>query len=246
MNITFLGTNGWYDTATGNTLSILIETQKEYVVFDAGNGIYKLDKYVTKNKPVLLFLSHLHLDHIAGLHIIDKFNFKQGMKVYYPNGMRRYIASIVRKPFTAPMKRLKTKIEFAELTPGLRLPLKCTYKKLKHPVTCYGYRLEADGQSAAFCTDTGRCNNMLALSKNADILISECSYLPGEVHNHWPHLNPETAAGIAKEAHVRRLALVHFDASRYINLSDRKLARKKAQKIFQNTFVPRDGQTITL
>ena len=44
MKVLFLGTNGWYDTKTGNTTCILIETKKEYIILDAGNGFYKIDR----------------------------------------------------------------------------------------------------------------------------------------------------------------------------------------------------------
>ncbi len=246
MKIVFLGTNGWYDTATGNTLSILVETERRYIVLDAGNGIYKLDQYITKNKPVLLFLSHFHLDHIIGLHIVDKFYFPKGMKIYYPYGMKKYLESVVRKPFTAPMKRLKTKIDFVELGKKTKLPISCRYLKLNHPVTCLGYRFEIDGKIVSFCTDTGYCKNMVTLSQGADLLISECAYLPGETHSNWPHLNPETAAKIAKDANVKRLALVHFDASRYLTMASRKTAEKRSRSIYTNTFAAKDGQIIMI
>jgi ribonuclease BN (tRNA processing enzyme) len=52
LKTTFLGTNGWYDTATGNTVCILIETGKYDIVLDAGNGIHRLDGYVSGRKPL--------------------------------------------------------------------------------------------------------------------------------------------------------------------------------------------------
>ena len=64
--IIFLGTNGWYDTDTGNTICILIDSPLFTIILDAGNGIAKLDRYADFNKPAYLFLSHFHLDHIAG------------------------------------------------------------------------------------------------------------------------------------------------------------------------------------
>ncbi len=76
MKITFLGTNGWYDTKTGNTNCVLVETNQYYLIFDAGGGIYKLDQYVKEDKPLYLFLGHLHLDHTSGFHILNKFKFK--------------------------------------------------------------------------------------------------------------------------------------------------------------------------
>ncbi|HOW90640.1 MAG TPA: MBL fold metallo-hydrolase, partial [Elusimicrobiales bacterium] len=74
MEIIFLGTNGWYDTGAGNTLCVLIRTRRFDIVLDAGNGLGKLDRYVDGKKPVYLFLSHFHLDHVSGLHILLKFD----------------------------------------------------------------------------------------------------------------------------------------------------------------------------
>jgi len=76
MEIIFLGTNGWYDTKTGNTTCTLIETEDYFIILDAGNGLYKIDQYITSTskRPIYLFLSHFHLDHIVGLHIMSKFN----------------------------------------------------------------------------------------------------------------------------------------------------------------------------
>ena len=76
MKVTFLGTNGWFDTATGNTPSILVQSEKFDIILDAGNGIARADRYITQDKPVFLFLSHFHIDHIAGLHILVKFQFR--------------------------------------------------------------------------------------------------------------------------------------------------------------------------
>ncbi len=72
MKIIFLGTNGWYTTQTGNTPAVLIDSKNHYVVFDAGNGIYKLDQYITEPKPISLFISHFHIDHVSGLHSLGK------------------------------------------------------------------------------------------------------------------------------------------------------------------------------
>ena len=54
-----------------------------------------------------------------------------------------------------------------------------------------------------------------------------------EIHQ-WPHLNPETAARIAKEAEAKRLALVHFDANIYRTLKERVAAKKYAKKVYRN------------
>jgi len=51
----------------------------------------------------------------------------------------------------------------------------------------------------------------------------------------WPHLNPRNAARVARDSGAKKLALIHFDASLYLTLKDRKKVEKQAQKIFKNT-----------
>lgn len=247
MKITFLGTNGWYDTNTGNTTCILIETSKEYVILDAGNGIAKIDKYIKTKKPIYLFLSHFHLDHIIGLHILNKFNFPQGIAIYGQEGTRKTLDLVVNKPFTIALDSLPYQVEVRELSQGLHkvpFPIECRF--LLHSSRCLGYRLELEKKTICYCTDTGVCDNMFHLAKEADLLISECAYKKPGHDNEWPHLDPISAAEIAKKANVEQLALMHFDAGIYATLDDRKEAQMAAAKVFSNTFAAYDGQCIEL
>jgi len=243
MKLYFLGTNGWYDTDSGNTLSVLLDTGKAYVIFDAGGGFYKLDKYIKDNKPIILLLSHFHLDHIIGLHALNKFNFIQGISVFGPKGVSRIFKVIINTPYSMPVKMLKTKITVREFSNNLKLPVDIRYRKLLHSSACYGYRVFAEGKSVVFCTDTGPCRNLELLAKGADILITESSLPPGKIDNHWPHLNPQQAARIAKNAKVKRLILAHFDAGIYLTNKDRILAQSASRKIFKNTLAAKDGLT---
>ena len=88
MKIHFLGTNGWYDTHTGNTTCLLVETGKEHVILDAGNGLHKIDRYIKDEKPIYLFLCHLHFDHASGLHALGKFDVRQGIRIFGPAGTK--------------------------------------------------------------------------------------------------------------------------------------------------------------
>jgi len=243
MKIIFLGTNGWYDTQTGNTTCVLVETSSEYIVFDAGSGLYKLDKFIQDKKPIYLFLSHFHLDHIFGLHALNKFNFRQGINIFGPPGLKRYIKTIISQPFTMPLKDLRTKVRLIELNSAKSLPINISFLKLKHSSLCYGYRLAVQDKVLVYLTDTGLCNNLFKLARNADILIAESSLDPGE-SSKWPHLNPEDAAMIAKQAKAKKLVLVHFDSSIYGTVKKRRQAGIKARKIFRNTIVSYDDMKI--
>ena len=86
----------------------------------------------------------------------------------------------------------------------------------------------------------------MRLARNADLLISECAHRSGETNPGWPHMNPESAAALAKEAGVKKLVLAHFSADRYPALKDRVNARKIAGKIFKNTLAATDGLRVKL
>jgi len=246
MKIVFLGTNGWYDTDTGNTICTLIDAKDCYIILDAGIGIYKVDKYIKSNKPVYLFLSHFHLDHIMGLHILMKFRFKS-LKIFGQPGTKKILTHFLSKKFSAPFSMLPYKCEVIDIKPGWHdHPVKFQCLKLKHSSPCVGYRFEIDKKVLSYCIDTGYCKNAVRLASNADLLISECSFASGQVNPAWPHLNPELAARLAKESKAKKLALTHFDADVYQTMNQRKEAEKVARKIFKNTTIAKDGLTIKI
>ncbi|MFA4828243.1 MAG: ribonuclease Z [Thermodesulfovibrionales bacterium] len=247
MKITFLGTNGWYDTSTGNTICILVETERYDIILDAGNGLYKADKYISNKKPIYLFLSHFHLDHIIGLHILGKFNFNSGLYICGQAGTKEILNKIIALPFSMPLDRLGYKIEIYDLPEKKqKIPFTFEFLPLLHSSLTLGYRFELDNKIISYCPDTGYCENAVTLAKNADLLITECAFKPGQTSEDWPHLNPETAARIAKEAAAKKLVLVHFDASIYQSLEERKQAEEVAKKIFANTIAAIDEMQIAV
>src|SRR3989344_5766678 len=117
--ITFLGTNGWYATETGHTTCVLMDTRNSYIILDAGTGIYKIDKYITNDKPIYLFLSHFHLEHICGLHILNKFHFRQEMTICCYHGGKKLLENIVKQPYTLALTDLSFKVKIKELDEGI-------------------------------------------------------------------------------------------------------------------------------
>jgi len=247
MRVVFLGTNGWYDTTEGNTISIFVESRDYQVVFDAGFGFHKLDRYLNSKKPLYIFLSHFHLDHIVGLHTLVKFKILREIKIIGPKGTRDVLETIINKPFTVPLNEFPFEINIYELPDEKsRIPDCMKFGLLLHSSLTLGYRFEADGKILAYCPDTGYCENAIKLSRKADMLIADCAYKSGQMNEEWPHLNPEMAATIAVEAKVKKLALSHFDANIYRTKQDRIDSELTAKKIFPNTFSAFDDMEITL
>lgn len=247
MKVIFLGTNGWYNTENGNTSCILLQTSKGFIILDAGDGLHKIDRYATRPDPVHLFLSHFHVDHVSGLHVLNKFNFTQGLAIYGPPGTSQALDTIVNAPFTIPLNKLRYPATVRELEEGEhRLPFELTCRPLRHSSLCFGYRISIDGKTVAYCPDTGYCAAAVDLARDADLCITDCSYAPSQRNEEWPHLNPEDAARIAQEAGAGKLALVHFDASIYTTIEARAAARRSAAETFKNTVAAVDDMAIEL
>lgn len=253
MKIIFLGTNGWYTSPTGNTACILIDSKKYYVVLDAGNGIYKLDSYIKEDKPIFLFVSHFHIDHVSGFHTLPKFKFKQGLDICVAYGRKKDFETLVSPPYTIGfksqpqnVKNLSIKVRVHELSEennDLPFPVSCI--ELFHAYKGHGYRFELDGKIIAYSGDTGICEKSTSLAKDADVLIHECSFETPPRQNRWGHVDPTMAAKLAKRSIVKQLILTHFDASIYTRLEKRDAAEKRARKIFPNTIAAKDDMVIT-
>ncbi len=247
MEVIFLGTNGWYDTDTGNTICTLITTPETVLVLDAGYGLAKLDRFLKPGdeRPLFLFLSHFHLDHLTGLHTLTKFALAGGLTLCCPAGGRAILQTFVNAPFTVPLKALPYPTNVLEL-PGeaALLPFSVQALPLLHSGLTLGYRLETGGRIIAYCPDTGYCENAVTLAREADLLITECAYKEGQSSESWPHLNPETAGRIAREAGALRLALTHFDARIYRSLPEREEAQTAARKEFPAAFAACDDMIL--
>ncbi len=246
MKVTFLGTNGWYDTATGNTSCVLVDTDEGYIVFDAGSGFRKVKDLVAADKPVRLFISHLHLDHLIGLHTLPLFRIKRGIDIYVPKASEKLLRGFMKQPFTSSPLTLYTKLRFHSLGDNVKLPFEFEMRKLRHSVPCYGYRIGVGGKTVAYCTDTGDCPNLGRLASKSDLLITECAMAPEDKSLNLFHITPETAARTARRAGAKALALFHFDPARYPELTDRDRAEDAAKKIFPDTIAAVDGTEIIL
>lgn len=254
MKISFLGTNGWYSSPTGDTPCIVIDSKDQYVILDAGNGIYKLDQYVKESKPISLFISHFHLDHVSGLHTLAKFSFKQGIDVYVGDGRAGDFETLVNPPFTIGYKtrpenieNLKTEIRLHELSKQAQnIPYKVVAITQHHAYVDHGYRIELDGKTIAYTGDCGFGDQAKVLAADADFLICECSNKKTDMADNWGHFDPVQAGNLARESGVKQLVLTHFGAHLYKTLDDRKWAEEEAKKIFPNATAAMDGAVFTL
>lgn len=100
------------------------------------------------------------------------------------------------------------------------------------------------GFKLTYCADTKPCEQAVQLADDADVLVHESTYPPGEesLAHRRGHSTAADAARCADRAGAHRLFLTHI-SQRYTELDDLRAA---AAEIFENTEVARDLYEVNL
>lgn len=101
-------------------------------------------------------------------------------------------------------------------------PFRITADRMPHPVESYAYRIEVGGRSLVYSGDTGVSDDLVRISRGADLLLCEASFEYGREDLPHVHLNGRQAGEHAERAGVGRLLLTHIPpwTSRQRNLDD--------------------------
>lgn len=87
-----------------------------------------------------------------------------------------------------------------------------------------------EGKKIAFVSDTAYCKNAVALAKNVDLLVSECTFLDEKAKaKEYNHLDADDVAKLANEANASKVVLTHF-SQRYKETDEIKNRVKKSFK----------------
>ncbi len=94
------------------------------------------------------------------------------------------------------------------------------------------------GRMIAISGDTTPCEELIAFSKDADVLIHEATFDTEleKIAKEYGHTTAAQAAEIAKKANVKKLFLVHI-SPRYL---DYHVLQNEAKKMFLHSFIPKD------
>ena len=273
MRITFWGVRGSIaspgpDTAAvgGNTSCVEVQCGKTKLILDAGTGARRLGDSLLASGPVdaTILLSHLHWDHIQGLPFF--------VPAYLPSTKLGIVgsgggASALRAVLDAQMKAPVFPVRLDELGAELSLrevksgetfsvgEARVRAAKLNHPGGVLAYRIEHEGTSVVYATDTEHyaCVDpaLRALAEGADVLIYDSQYTPEEYRGDggrsrvgWGHSTYVAGAELARAAGVGRYVLFHHDPQR----TDAGVAdvERRARELFPEAVAAREGMTISL
>ena len=244
MRIRFWGTRGSIPTPGvstvrygGNTACVEVRDATDHLlVLDAGTGLRELGIKLNGTSPLTvdLFLSHLHWDHIQGIPFFrPAYDPKSTLRLYGPTQhrpLRELLGLGMDDPFfPVDLEGLPVHLEVHEVESGSSRrvgPYTVRATKIFHPAPALAYRIEADGRSLVYATDTedpfsGQPNPVVELAKDADALIHDGQYLDTDFKPGWGHSTIATALDVARRAHTKRLVLYHHDPDRTDDALDR-------------------------
>ena len=250
MEITFLGTRGWY-SKKGQTSCVLVETRGGNYLLDAGTGIYWINEILDFRKPTCLLLSHFHLDHILGITTFQKTFKGKEITIYGEKGVKKAVDRIMRKPiypYYFDSTLFSFKVIFRELKKEQEI-FDSTVKTahLSHSDPVLGIRIENGGRSFVYATDTLPCKATAKLARDCDVLVHETYFSEQDLKNvkiNTGHSSPKGAARVALEANAGKLFLFHINPE----YDKRTISRmvKDARRVFKNTFASKDFMKLKL
>jgi phosphoribosyl 1,2-cyclic phosphodiesterase len=235
------------------------------LIFDAGTGLRLLGNELAQAAAGVntdIFLSHCHIDHVAGLPFFAPFFLPASqIRVWAGNLLpERALAQVARMVMSEPLFPsttgiFKANIKFRDFQSGAVLEphrgITLRTAPLNHPGRATGYRLEYRDRSIAYITDTehqpGRPDpHVLALADGVDLLIYDGNYTDEEfvARAGWGHSTWQEGVRIAKAASAGALAIFHHDPDHDDDFLDG--VRTQAKALHPGAIVAAEGMVLPI
>ncbi|MER5783390.1 MBL fold metallo-hydrolase [Streptomyces mobaraensis] len=218
MKLTVVGCAGSFPSTESACSSYLVEADGYRLLLDMGNGaLGELQRHIGLYDLDAVLLSHLHPDHcidMCGYFVARYYRHDGGragaIPVYGPEGTeQRLLTAYGDVPDPACMREV---FDFRTLEPGSFSvgPFTVFTDRVNHPVEAFAFRVEHGGSALVYSGDTGPCEALNSLAKDADLLLCEASFTHGKEDIPDLHLNGLEAGRLAASARAGRLVLTHI------------------------------------
>jgi ribonuclease BN (tRNA processing enzyme) len=217
VKLTIVGCAGTFPGPDSACSSYLVEHDGFRLLVDAGNG----SSGALQRSVGLLDLDAVMLSHMHGDHYLDLITYTYARR-YHPSGPSPClpvhgpsdVAEHIACAFGRPVQELLDAVyEFHPASgPGTIDvgPFTIERARVNHPVETYAMRISAGGRSLAYSADSGACDELVKVAREADVFLCEASYLEGEDNPPDIHLTGKEAAEHAARADAKRLLLTHL------------------------------------
>jgi phosphoribosyl 1,2-cyclic phosphodiesterase len=255
----------------GNTACVEVRCSETLLIFDAGSGIRELGEDLIRrsssnhSNPIKahIFFSHLHWDHVQGFPFFgpafvsgNVFDLYGGTHVDLT--LKKIMSYQMAHPcFPITLEHMSALVRFHELEAGQTVQIEdVTVKtyRLNHPGGSLGYRVEQNGKTMVYASDTEHGDEddlgLINLCQNCDVLIYDGMFTPEQYHgtggNHsrqsWGHSTWTEAVKLAARANVKKLFLFHHGNPDCIV----QQIESQAQEVFSNCNAAYEGLEVQL
>jgi ribonuclease BN (tRNA processing enzyme) len=230
MKLTVVGCAASYSRTPGfASSSYLVEHAGTRVVFDLGQGAFsEMWRYASFAHVAAVFISHMHADHNVDLIALRNWvafaNRGYGPALFGPPELRSRFNAFQN------VSNMLSDMRGEHLSPRTFAvgDLLVTAGRVTHIPNSFGFRIAPaeGGRGIVYSGDCSRADDLVPLTKNGDILLSEAAFGSGPSEAAI-HLTAQEAAGAAAGAGASRLILTHlFDGK------DSSAARAAAANVF--------------
>ncbi len=246
----------------GNTACVEVRCGEKLFIFDAGTGLHEFGARFEGIGKVEadLFFSHTHFDHICGFPFFSPaFSPDNELRIWAGHllpdrTVREVLIYLMMDPlFPVPIDTMRAKMSFCDFVAGDTLSpydgVKLRTAQLNHPNGATGYRVEFNGHSICYVTDTehtsdGLDENILALIDGADIFIYDSTYTDAEYPSHvnWGHSTWQEGVRLADEAKVKTFVVFHHDPDHDDQFMDGVAG--DVARVRPGTIVAQEGMTL--
>lgn len=243
----------------GNTSCLEVRCDDRLLIFDGGTGLRPLGLHLDNGGTINadLYFTHTHFDHIQGLPFFssaykttNRFRFWAG-HLRPDFTLKQVLSEMMMAPlFPVPLSILSADISFHDFDGGTMLNpapgVVLRTAQLNHPNRATGYRIEFNGKSICYVTDTEHLPgapdaNVLKLIDRADIVIYDSTYTDDEFPRFkgWGHSTWQEGVRLCDQAKVGRLVVFHHDPAHDDDFLDH--VATEAERARPGTIVAREG-----
>ncbi len=246
----------------GNTSCVEMRCGDRVLAFDAGTGARPFGLSLPTDRPLAIdhFFSHTHWDHIVGFPFFcpayradSRVTIRAGHTVPGKSIEAALRQAMTDPLFPVPLDVFKAQIAFVDFMAGDTLDLgdgiTVRTAPLNHPNGATGYRVEFDGRSICYVTDTEHVpgapdKNILGLIANADIVVYDGTYTDDEFPRYvgWGHSTWQEGVRLCQAAGARTLVLFHHEPGRDDAALD--AIGRQAAAIFPGALVAQEGMQL--
>ena len=250
----------------GNTSCVEVCCGSTRFILDAGTGVRRLGDSLLTEGPLdaTVLLSHLHWDHIQGLpFFVPAYLPTTKLQIVGSGGGVASLRDVLESQMTAPvfpvrLDELGAQLSLREVRGGDSFHVgeaRVRTARLNHPGGVLAYRIDYDGRSVVYATDTEHyaCVDpaLRTLAEGADVLIYDSQYTPEEYRGDagrsrvgWGHSTYVAGAELARAAGVGQYVLYHHDPQR--NDAGVAEVERRARELFPASVAAREGMKIGL